>query len=83
MPLAIAEVVEVVGRTGIYGEVIQVMCKILAGKEANNILRRNIRTPVRVGDIITLKETERESRPIESAERKLMKLKNKNKRKAR
>ncbi|NCN64667.1 MAG: 30S ribosomal protein S28e [Candidatus Altiarchaeum hamiconexum] len=81
MPLA--EVVEIVGRTGIYGEVIQVMCKMLEGKESENILRRNVRTPVRVGDIISLKEIERESRPIETAQRKLMKLKNKNKRKAR
>jgi len=52
MPLA--EVVEIVGRTGIYGEVIQVMCKMLEGKESENILRRNVRTPVRVGDIISL-----------------------------
>lgn len=81
MPLA--EVVEIVGRTGIYGEAIQVMCKLLDGKEAGNILRRNVRTPVRVGDIITLKETEREAVPIETAAKKLLKLKNKNKRKPR
>lgn len=81
MPLA--EVVEVVGRTGIYGEVIQVMCKLLDGREAGNVLRRNVRTPVRMGDVLTLKETEREARPIETAARKLMKLKNKNKRRAR
>ncbi len=81
MPLA--EVVEVVGRTGIYGEIIQIMCKLLDGKEAGNVLRRNVRTPVRLGDVLVLKETEREARPIETAATKLMKLKNKNKRKAR
>lgn len=81
MPLA--EVVEIVGRTGIYGEVIQVMCKLLDGKEAGNVLRRNVRTPVRMGDVLALRETEREARPIETAARKLMKLKNKNRRKAR
>ncbi|PKP55949.1 MAG: 30S ribosomal protein S28e [Candidatus Altiarchaeales archaeon HGW-Altiarchaeales-1] len=81
MPLA--EVVEIVGRTGIYGEVIQIMCKLLDGREAGNVLRRNVRTPVRMGDILALKETERESRPIETAAKKLLKLKNKNKRRAR
>lgn len=59
-----AEVVEVVGRTGIYGEVIQVMCKILDGPEQGHILRRNVMRPVRLGDIILLRETEREAHPI-------------------
>lgn len=81
MPLA--EVVEIVGRTGIYGEVIQVMCKILDGKEAGNVLRRNVRAPVRIGDVLVLRETEREARPIETAATKLEKLKNRNKRKPR
>jgi ribosomal protein S28E/S33 len=30
---AAAEVVEVLGKTGIYGEVYQVMCKILEGRD--------------------------------------------------
>lgn len=81
--MTLAEVVEIVGRTGIYGEVIQVMCKIMEGKEAGTILRRNVRTPVRIGDIIILKETEREAVPIETAADKLQKLKNRNKRKPR
>ncbi|PKP53511.1 MAG: 30S ribosomal protein S28e [Candidatus Altiarchaeales archaeon HGW-Altiarchaeales-3] len=59
-----AEVVEVVGRTGIYGEVIQVMCKVLDGYNAGQVIRRNVRTPVQSGDVLELTETEREARPL-------------------
>ena len=59
-----AEVVEIVGRTGIYGEVIQVMCKVLDGYNKDQIIRRNVRTPVQKGDILKLRESEREARPI-------------------
>jgi len=59
-----AEVVQVVGRTGIYGEVIQVMCKVLDGYNKGHVIRRNVRTPVQEGDILELTETEREARPI-------------------
>ena len=62
--MANAEVVEVVGRTGIYGEVIQVMCKVLDGYNQGHVIRRNVRTPVQKGDILNLIETEREARPI-------------------
>lgn len=59
-----SQVVKIIGRTGIYGEVIQVMCKILEGESKGRVLRRNVRTPVREGDIIDLRETEREARPL-------------------
>ncbi len=58
------QVVKIIGRTGIYGEVIQVMCKILDGESKGRVIRRNVRTPVREGDIIDLRETEREARPL-------------------
>jgi small subunit ribosomal protein S28e len=59
-----AEVVKIIGRTGIYGEVMQVMCKVNEGENKGRIIRRNVRTPVREADIIDLMETEREAKPL-------------------
>ena len=66
MEPAAAEVVEVLGKTGIYGEVYQAMCKILEGKDKGRVIRRNIKGPVKRGDIIALLETEREAKPIKA-----------------
>jgi len=63
---AAAEVVEVLGKTGIYGEVYQAMCKILEGKDKGRVIRRNIKGPIKKGDIIILLETEREAKPIKA-----------------
>ncbi len=59
-----AEVVEVVKKTGVHGEVTQILCKILDGTEKGRVKRRNARGSIQKGDIIMLLDTEREAKEI-------------------
>ncbi len=61
----LTEIVEVsVGRTGIYGEIKQAMCRILEGKDKGRVIRRNVAGRIRVGDMMRLPDTSREDKPI-------------------
>jgi small subunit ribosomal protein S28e len=51
-------------RTGTRGEITQVRCKILQGKNRGKSMRRNVRGPVKARDILMLRETEIEARRV-------------------
>ena len=59
-----ARVEELIGRTGTRGEAMQIRCKILAGRDQNKVIRRNVKGPVRVGDMLMLRETEIEAQKL-------------------
>ncbi len=61
-----AEIMEVRTKTGVYGEIYQVLCKVLEGPDSGRVILRNVKGPVKKGMIIVLLETDREAKEIKA-----------------
>ena len=55
-----AEVINIIGRSGTKG-VTRIKCRVTEGNDKGKILSRNVIGPIKLGDVVMLKETEMES----------------------
>ncbi len=51
-----AEIIQVRGKLGVKG-VTSIKCRVVEGADRGKIIARNVAGPVRIGDIVVIKET--------------------------
>ena len=59
-----AVVEEISGKAGFRGELTQVKVRVMQGPDKGKIIRRNVKGPVRLKDVLMLRETQIEARRI-------------------
>ena len=60
-----AQVVEVLGRTGMRGEASSVKVRVLDGNDRGRIIRRNVLGPIEVGNMLLLMDSSREAKALD------------------
>ncbi|HIH78847.1 MAG: 30S ribosomal protein S28e [Candidatus Poseidoniia archaeon] len=60
-----AQVVEVLGRTGMRGEASSVKVRVLDGNDRGRIIRRNVLGPIEIGDMLLLMDSSREAKALD------------------
>ena len=59
-----AEGIEVIGVTGMHGEVTQIKVRVMDGSNKGRIITRNCMGPIKLGDVLILMETAREAKKL-------------------
>lgn len=64
-----AQIMEITDNMGTREGGRQVRVKVLAGKDEGKVIRRNVLGPIKIGDVLMLRETEIEASPIRGRKR--------------
>ena len=60
-----AQIVEILGRTGMRGEATSVKVRVLDGDDRGRMIRRNVLGPIDIGDQLLLMDSSREAKALD------------------